>query len=58
MQVSLASMQSIQLTLLSFVLIDKIQQAIDQSDLSRGIFLDFSKAFDIVDRDNYSDSKT
>jgi len=51
-------MQSIQLTLLSFVLIDKIQQAIDQSDLSCGIFLDFSKAFDIVDRDNYSDSKT
>ena len=31
-------------------IIDKIQQAIDQGDLSCGIFLDFSKAFDTVDR--------
>ena len=28
---------------------DKVQQAIDQGDLSSGIFLDFSKAFDTVD---------
>ena len=31
-------------------IIDKVQQAIDQGDLSCGIFLDFSKAFDSVDR--------
>ena len=31
-------------------IIDKVQQAIDQGDLSCGIFLDFSKAFDTVDR--------
>ena len=30
-------------------IIDKVQQAIDQGDLSCGIFLDFSKAFDTVD---------
>ena len=31
-------------------IIDKVQQAIDQGDLSCGIFLNFSKAFDTVDR--------
>ena len=30
-------------------IIDKVQQAIDQGDLSCGIFLDLSKAFDTVD---------
>ena len=30
-------------------IIDKVQHAIDQGDLSCGIFLDFSKAFDTVD---------
>ena len=29
-------------------IIDKVQHAIDQGDLSCGIFLDFSKAFDTV----------
>ena len=28
---------------------DKVQQAVDQGDLSCGIFLDFSRAFDTVD---------
>ena len=30
-------------------IIDKGQQAIDQGDLSCGIFVDFSKAFDTID---------
>ena len=30
-------------------IIDKVQQAIDQGDLSCGIFLDLSKTFDTVD---------
>ena len=32
-------------------IIDKIQTAIDQKDYSCGIFLDFSKAFDMVNHD-------
>ena len=44
----MASVLNIQL-MCRITIIDKGQQAIDQGDLSCGIFLDFSKAFDTVD---------
>ena len=48
-RVSLVSVLIIPLILPFLNIIDKVQHAIDQGDLSCGIFLDFSKAFDTVD---------
>ena len=46
-QFSFRSNHSTDFAILS--IIDKVQQAIDQGDLSCDIFLDFSRAFDSVD---------
>lgn len=43
------SMHSIDHAILS--ILDKIQRAIDERDFSRGIFLDFGKAFDTIDHE-------
>ena len=47
-QFGFRSNHSIDFAILS--IIDKVQQAIDQGDLSYGIFLDFSKVFHSVDQ--------
>ena len=49
---NLVSARNIQLTMHAILsIIDKVQKAVDDCELSCGLFLDFSKAFDTVDHD-------